>query len=121
MKNFIILSVLIFSFTACKKEKYNGYQAFWYDYMTSHDLDELANVSDLTLYVDDEFISTIDASVYYMKTPHCKEGQFLYTDKMYKKEDAEHNFKILDQDNNIIWKGKFKTRESECHLILLVF
>ncbi|MNJ84962.1 hypothetical protein D3C87_24260 [compost metagenome] len=119
MKNLIILSLLGLFFTACKKEKYHGYQSFWFDYMTSYDLMEFTDVSTLTLYVDGEFVSTVDVSEYKTSAPECKEGQFLYTDKMYRNESAEHSYKIVDQNNTVFWEGKFNTEESDCNLVWL--
>lgn len=121
MKKLIVLSLLALSFTACKKEKYEGTQSFWFDPMTSHNLRELADVTTLTFYVDDEFVSTVDVLAYKMSTPACKEGQFLYTDKMYKKETAVHTFKIVDQNNHAFWHGKITTTESKCNLGRLSF
>ncbi|WP_430402263.1 hypothetical protein [Fluviicola sp.] len=118
MKNAIILSLLALSFTACKKEKYEGYQSFWFDAMTSHNLDEMADVSTLTLYIDEEFVSTVDVNDYKLSVPACKEGQFLYTDKMYKKETAKHQFKIVDQTNQVFWHGNFTTEAGACNITI---
>jgi hypothetical protein len=121
MKKLIALSLLSLSFAACKKEKYEGSQSFWFSQMTSHNLMELADVTTLTFYVDDEFVSTVDVTAYKTPTPACKEGQFLYVEKMYKKETATHTFKVMDQNNYIFWDGKFKTEASKCNLAQLSF
>jgi thioredoxin-related protein len=121
MKKLITLFLLSLSFIACKKEKYEGSQSFWFNQTTSHDLRELADVTTLTFYVDDEFVSTVDVSAYKMSTPACKEGQFLYVEKMHKKETATHTFKVVDQNNYVFWDGKFKTEASKCNLAQLSF
>lgn len=121
MKKVIILSLLTLSFTACKKEKYEGYQSFWFNALTSHNLDEMADASTLTLYIDDEFVSTVDVSEYKLSKPACKEGQFLYTDKMYKKETAKHKFKIIDDNNYVFWKGTITTEAGACNITQLSF
>ena len=107
MKNLIILSVLVISFAACKKEKYTGSVSFWFSGMKAHNLQDGADVTTLTFYVDDEFISTVDISDHltsFSAPEECNGGQFLYTDKMYRKETAKHSYKIVDQSNNVIWK-----------------
>lgn len=121
MKNAIILSLLALSLTACKKEKYEGHQSFWFNALTSHNLDEMADVSTLTFYVDEEFISTVDVSDYKLSAPACKEGQFLYTDKMYKKETAKHKFKIVDQNNQVFWDGTITNEAGACNSVQLSF
>lgn len=121
MKKLIALSLLSLFFTACKKEKYEGSQSFWFNQLTSHDLMELADVTTLTFYVDDEFVSTTPVTAYKTSTPACKEGQFLYVEKMYKKETAIHTFKVVDQNNYVFWNGKFKTEASKCNIAQLSF
>lgn len=121
MKKAIILSLLALSFAACKKEKYEGHQSFWFDAMTSHNLDEMADATTLTLYIDEEFVSTVNVSDYKLSAPACKEGQFLYTDKMYKKETAKHQFKIIDDHNYVFWKGTITTEAGACNIVHLSF
>ncbi|MNV26864.1 hypothetical protein D3C71_1179910 [compost metagenome] len=81
----------------------------------------MADVSTLTLYVDDEFVSTVDVSDYKLSTPACKEGQFLYTDKMYKKESAKHKYKIVDQNNTVFWHGTITIEAGACNIVQLNF
>ena len=121
MKKAIILSLLALSFTACKKEKYEGHQSFWFSALTSANLNQMADVSTLTLYIDEEFVSTVDISDYKTSAPACKEGQFLYTDKMYKKESAKHTYKIVDQTNQVFWHGTITTEAGACNIVQCSF
>lgn len=121
MKKIIILSLLTLSFTACKKEKYEGHQSFWFDGMTSGNLQQMADVTTLTLYIDEEFVSTVDVDDYKLSAPACKEGQFLFTDKMYKKETAKHKFKVVDQTNQVFWDGTITTEAGACNIVRLSF
>ena len=59
MKKLIILSICAVSTLACTKEKFTGTHSFWYNTQTADDL--LAyGVNELTLYVDETKIDTID-------------------------------------------------------------
>ena len=94
MKKLVFLSICVVSTFACTKEKFTGTHSFWYNTETADDL--LAfGVNELTLYVDETEISTIDAYDHYTADPGCGTGKFVYTDKMFKKENKQ-NPKELD-------------------------
>lgn len=106
MKKLIILSLCMFSILACTKEKFTGTHSFWYNTVTADDL-AAYGVSELTLFVDETKIATIDTSNYFSVDPGCGNGNFVYKDAMFKKENKTHAYKILDQADSIIWEGTF--------------
>ncbi len=106
MKKLVFLSICVVSTFACTKEKFTGTHSFWYNTQTADDL--LAyGVSELTLYVDETEIATIDAYDHYTADPGCGTGNFVYTDKMFKKENKTHSYRIVDESDSLIFSGTF--------------
>lgn len=119
MKKVLFLTLALVSLSACKKEKFTGRQSFWYKEDVSDEL-ILDNVESLTLYVDGTMVGTVNADEYYDSAPDCKEGHFVYEDKMYRNEVASHTYKVVDDLNYTVWEGSFSTKESLCEAIELV-
>ncbi len=104
--------------SSCKKEKFTGRQSFWYNESVADAL-YFEGVDNLTLYVDGEIVGTVNADEFYSSKPDCKDGHFVYEEKMYKKEISSHTYKIIDDFGDIIWQGDFKNKESVCNSIEL--
>ncbi len=112
-KTILLLGVICLTATSCKKEKFIGRQSFWYGEDVAQALVD-DDVEKLTLYVDGAVVGTIGSDIYYTAKPECKEGLFVYEDKMYRKEVATHNYKIVDEYGDTQWEGSFTTKESLC-------
>lgn len=114
MKKLIFLSISIGMLSAfgCTKEKFDGTHSFWYNAETSDDL--LAyGVAELTLFVDGAEIATIDAYDHYAADPGCGTGNFVYTDKMFKRENKTHSYRIVDEADSLIFEGTFQMKQKE--------
>lgn len=106
MKKAIILSICIISAMACTKEKFTGTHSFWYNKDTAEDL--LAyGITELTLYIDDNQLETIDAYDHFTSDPGCGSGNFVFKNTMFKRENETHLYKIKDQTDSLIWEGTF--------------
>lgn len=120
MKKLVFLSIFVVSALGCTKEKFTGTHSFWYNSQTADDL--LAyGVNELTLFVDDVEIATIDAYDHYTADPGCGNGNFVYTDKMFKKENKTHSYRILDESDSLVFSGTFMmSQKTPCESTKLV-
>ncbi|WP_343604869.1 hypothetical protein [Fluviicola sp.] len=118
MKKLIILSFCVFSLLACTKKKFTGTYSFWYNTEVANDLSAYG-ITSLSLYVDEQFVKTIDASKHYTGDPGCGTGNFVYEESMFKKENRTHYYKIYDQTNSLIWHGPFMMSQKECNSLQL--
>lgn len=118
MKKITLVAVTLLALTACKKEKYTGYQTFYWNEQSATKMVNDGLVS-LKLYVDGELIGSTTPDVYYTSTPECKKGNFEFTEKMYKNEKTKHSYKVIDELEDVIWEGTFETSESLCNQIEL--
>ncbi|MNJ92143.1 hypothetical protein D3C87_98020 [compost metagenome] len=120
MKKAIILSICIISAMACTKEKFTGTHSFWYNKQTAEDL--LAyGITSLTLYIDDNQLETINAYDHFTVDPGCGNGNFVYTNSMFKRENETHVYKIKDQTDSLIWQGTFMmSQKTPCDATTLV-
>lgn len=121
MKKLIILSACMISVFACTKEKYAVNHSFWYKTATADDLTAYG-ITELTLYVDGNEISTNDAYKHYTSDPGCGTGNFVYTDNMFKRENKTHSYKLLDEGDSLIFEGSFQMKQKTgCESTELVF
>lgn len=118
MKKLIILSFCVFSLLACTKKKFTGTHSFWYDTQTANDLTAFG-ISQVSLYVDDQFVQTIDASTHFTGDPGCGTGNFVYKESMFKRENRTHAYKIYDQTDSLIWHGTFMVSQKKCNSLQL--
>ncbi len=110
MKKLIILSICMVSALSCTKEKFTSTHSFWYNTATADDL-VAYGVDELTLFVDGTEIATIDAYDHYTADPGCGVGNFVYTDKMFKRENKTHSYQILDEADSLIFEGSFQMKQ----------
>lgn len=112
-KGFLLpISICMLSALGCTKEKFTGTHSFWYNTETADDL--LAyGVDELTLYVDEVEIGTIDAEDHYTVDPGCGKGNFVYTDQMFKRENKTHGYRIVDEADSLIFQGTFQMIQKE--------
>ncbi|MDF3026307.1 MAG: hypothetical protein K0S23_614 [Fluviicola sp.] len=110
MKKLIIGSICLFSLLACTKEKFSVNHSFWYNTATADDL-AAYGIDELTLYVDEVEIATIDAYAHYTADPGCGVGNFVFTDMMFKRENKTHAYKILDEGDSLIFQGSFQMKQ----------
>lgn len=118
MKKLLILSFCVFSLLACTKKKFTGTYSFWYNTAVADDLNAFG-VSQLSLYVDEQFVKTIDAYKHFTSDPGCGSGNFVYEEPMYKKENKTHYYKIYDQTDSLIFQGTFMMSQQECNSLQL--
>jgi len=119
MKKLLILSICMASAFACTKEKYTSTHSFWYNSETADDL-MAYGVNELTLYVDGVEIATIDAYDHYTADPGCGVGNFVYTDKMFKRENKTHGYRIVDESDSLIFEGSFQMQQKKsCEATML--
>ncbi len=129
--SFILMALVISAFaimsSSCAKEKgcmdpesinYNPdaeeddgsceYQAtiqFWYDEATSEALLD-ADVSSLTIYVDNEIIGSYAASVYFTSDPDCDEQSVVRSTKnLGKSKTKTSTYKVVDDYGEEHWSG----------------
>jgi len=112
MKKLFILSICMVSALACTKEKYTNTHSFWYNSETADDL-MAYGVNELTLYVDGVEIATIDAYDHYTADPGCGVGNFVYTDKMFKRENKTHGYRIVDESDSLIFEDSFQMQQKK--------
>jgi hypothetical protein len=120
MKKLVFLSICALLTFACTKKKFTSTHSFWYNTQTADDL--LAyGVNELTLYVDGTAIATIDAYDHYTADPGCGNGNFVYTDNMFKRENKTHSYRILDESDSLIFSGTFMmAQKTACESTKLV-
>jgi hypothetical protein len=121
MKKLLILSIGIAFVLGCTKEKFSVDHSFWYKSATADDL-AAYGIDSLTLYVDEVKIATNDAYKYYLADPGCGTGNFVYTDKMFKRENKTHAYRLMDQGDSLIFEGTFQMKQKTgCESTELVF
>jgi hypothetical protein len=121
MKKLIFLSLCVVSVLGCTKEKFAIDHSFWYRTASADDL-VAYGVDELTLFVDGAEISTCDSYKHYTADPGCGTGNFVYTDKMFKRENKTHSYRILDEGDSLIFEGSFQMKQKTgCEATELVF
>jgi hypothetical protein len=121
MKKLIILTVCAFSLLACTKKKFEVNHSFWYRSATADDLTAYG-IQHLTLYVDGVKVATNDASKYYTAEPSCGTGNFVYVDKMFKRENKTHAYEMKDDSDSLIFSGTFQMKQKTgCEATEIVF
>lgn len=119
MKKLIILSFCVISAMSCTKEKFSGTQSFWYDEDTADDLIAYG-ITEVSMYVDGNLVSTRDAYDHFLKDPGCGSGNFVFVDKgMFKKENRTYAYKVVNQADSVIWEGVFQMSQSKCNSLEL--
>ncbi len=120
MKKLIILSFCMFSLLACTKKKFTGTHSFWYNTDTADDL-AAYGINKVSLYVDDILVKTVNADVHSTADPGCGNGNFVYTESMFKRENRTHFYKVYDQTDSLVWSGTFQMSQKACSSLQLKF
>jgi hypothetical protein len=108
----------MFSLLACTKKKFTGTYSFWYNTETSNNLSAFG-INQVSLYVDEQFVQTIDVSIHFTSDPGCGTGNFVYKEPMFKREYKTHSYKIYDQTDSLIWNGTFMMSQKQCNSLQL--
>lgn len=94
--------------------QFQGSIVFWYDKATSEALVSVNSIA-LAYYVDNQLIGSSAGGVYFSSAPDCGQSSTVtYVKDLGSQKTQVANYKVVDNDNYIIWEGVVNINASTC-------
>jgi len=101
--------------------KFESKITFWYGQTTAGNLVS-DGVTSLTYYVDNNLVGSSAASVYYTGAPECGQSSTIgVTKDLGSNTSKTVTYKVLDQDDQIVWEGTKTLNANTCLALELTY
>ena len=91
-----------------------GNLVFWYNQTTAQSVLAAGSTS-FTYYVEGKLIGSSAASVYWTGSPNCGQNQSITAEvNLGSSRSKSVSYKVVDQDNDIIWQGSIELQGKTC-------
>ncbi len=98
----------------CHCCKYEGNIVFWYGKSTADYLKSIGSTS-LVYYFDGKIVGSSAANIYWTGAPNCGQNSSITVNKdLGESKSKAYTFKIIDQDNDVIWEGVRNIEANKC-------
>jgi len=101
--------------------RYEGQLVFWYGQLTAQEL-ALDFVSTLTYYVDDVFVGTQAAGVFWPAAPECGQDTTISVNQLLGSNTSRnYTYEVDDQTGSLVWSGSVTVNANQCMKLELVY
>jgi hypothetical protein len=105
----------------CNCCEYEGSVVFWYGKTSSEELIDFGSKS-LTYYLDGQIVGSSAANVFFTGAPNCGQNSSVtVTKKLGAAKSKSYSYKVVDQDNDVIWEDVVNIDANTCLKLELTF
>lgn len=105
----------------CNCCEYEGSVVFWYGKNSTEDLLDFGSTS-LSYFVDGQLVGSSAANVYFTGAPNCGQNSSVtVTKQLGGAKSKTYSYKVVDQDNDVIWEGIVNIDANTCLKLELTF
>jgi hypothetical protein len=98
---------------------YAGSAVFWYNATTAEEL-QFYESNELTLYIDNQLISTMPTTNYWLVAPDCASaGAWVWSRDLGTSDSAVATYRIEDNFGDVLWDGVVAINQNGCTAIAL--
>jgi hypothetical protein len=92
---------------------------FWYNATTAEEL-QFYESNELTLYIDNQLISTVPTTNYWLVAPDCASaGAWVWSRDLGTSDSAVATYRIEDNFGDVLWDGVVAINQNGCTAIAL--